>query len=122
MTMLERSGEERSRRRQRLELGAVVAEADDDRASVDVAHRVEQHMDALVVEQLSEVDDRGLVSREELREALGVPFVRQPLAHAAGFAGSRKASASSPATASSRDLGRDSSTSTPGGISCTRST
>ena len=59
-----------------LELLAVVAEADDHRARVHVAQRLEQNVDALVVEQLPEVDDGRLVAGEERRQALGVPFVR----------------------------------------------
>ena len=42
-------------------------------------------MDALVVEELPEVDDGGLVAGEELGQALGVPLVRQPLADVAGI-------------------------------------
>ena len=65
MAVLERAREERSRRGGGFELGAVVAEADDDGACVDPAKRVQQDMDALVVEQLAEVDDGRLVVLEE---------------------------------------------------------
>ena len=41
-------------------------------------------MDALVVEELPEVDDRRPVAGEELGQALGVPLVRQPLARVSG--------------------------------------
>src|SRR5207247_5447861 len=61
MTVLERSGEERSRRRDRLQLLPVVAKADDQRARADAAQRLEQDVDALVVQKLAEVDDRWLV-------------------------------------------------------------
>ena len=65
--------------RQALELLAVVAEADDHGARVELAQRLEQQVDALVVEQLPEVDDRRLVVGEELGEPLGVAVVRQAL-------------------------------------------
>ena len=61
---------------QLLELGAVVAEADDDRARIDPAQRLEQHLDALVPDQLAEVDDGRPVAGEERREPLGVALVR----------------------------------------------
>ncbi len=44
--------------RERLELRAVVAEADDDRPRIEPPKRFEQDVDALVPEQLPEVDDR----------------------------------------------------------------
>ena len=62
--------------RELLELLAVVAEADDHRAGIELAQRLEQNVDALVVEQLPEVDDGRFVAGEELGEALGVPLVR----------------------------------------------
>ena len=78
--VLERPGEERGGGiGERLELVAVVAEADDHRAGVDLAHRLEQEVDALVVEELAEVDDRRRVAGEEGLEPLGVPLVGQPL-------------------------------------------
>ena len=83
--VLERAGEERARPAEQLELVAVVAEADDDGARAHVAQRLEQDVDALVVEQLPEVDDGRLVAGEELGQALGVPLVRQPLARVAGI-------------------------------------
>ena len=71
MPVLERPGEERAlRRRMRLELAPVVAEADDHRPRVELAQRLEQHVDALVVEELPEVDDRRLGPREERAEPL----------------------------------------------------
>ena len=79
VAVLERAREERPRRRRGLELGAVVAEADDHRAGVEAAQRLEQEVDALVADQLAEVDDRRLVAGQELGEALGVPLVREPL-------------------------------------------
>ena len=79
MAVLERPGEEHTFGRHRLELASVVAEADDHRPRVDARERLEQHVDALVEQQLPEVDDRRLLSGEELGEALGVPLVREPL-------------------------------------------
>ncbi len=73
MPVLERPGEERARRRGRLELGAVGAEADDDEARVDPSHRLEQHLDALLLDQLPEVDDGRRVAREERREPSALP-------------------------------------------------
>ena len=77
--MLERTGEERSRRRRSLQLLAVVAEADDDRTGIDLTERVQQDVDALVVDELAEEDDRRLVTGEELREALRIPAVGMTL-------------------------------------------
>ena len=65
MAVLERACEERARTGRRLERLPVVAEADDHRAGVDVAQRLEQDVDALVVEQLPEVDDRRPVVLRE---------------------------------------------------------
>ena len=79
VAVLERAGEEDVRPGQALELVAVVAEADDHRARLDVAQRLEQDVDALVVEELAEVDDRWLGLVEELRETLGVALVGEPL-------------------------------------------
>ena len=84
MSVPERAGEQRARRRSSLQLGPVVAEADDHRARVDLPQRVQQHVDALVVEQLAEVDDGRLVAGEELGEAAGVAFVRRALLGVAG--------------------------------------
>ena len=78
--MLEGAGEERPLRRRRLELAPVVAEADDHRARVQAAERLEQDMDALVVEELAEVDDRRLVAGKEGLESSRVSLVRKPLA------------------------------------------
>src|SRR5207237_1394607 len=55
VAMLQRTGEERARRGGGLELRSVVPEADDHRASVEVAERLEQQVNTLVVEQLPEV-------------------------------------------------------------------
>ena len=83
MPVLERPGEEhpvaRKRRGEPLELGPVVAEADDHRARVERGERLEQELDALVLDQLAEVDDRRPVAGEERREPLGVALVGQPL-------------------------------------------
>ena len=70
---------------ERLELGPVVAEADDHGAGVDLPQRLEQHMDALVVEELAEIDDGRLVAGQERGEPLGVPLVRQALVRVAGI-------------------------------------
>ena len=45
----------------------------------------QQDVDALVVEELPEVDDGALVAGEELGQALGVSLVREPLADVAGI-------------------------------------
>ena len=79
VAMLERAGEEDVRPSEALELLAVVAEADDHRARVDLAQRLEQDVDALVVEELAEVDDRRLRAGEERGEPLGVAVVGQAL-------------------------------------------
>src|SRR5918994_3721321 len=77
--VLERAGEERPRWRSSLELLAVVAEADDHGAGVEALERLEEDVDALVVEELAEVDDGRLVVGEELFEAFGVALVGLPL-------------------------------------------
>ena len=59
--------------------GAVVAEADDHRARVGPPQRLEQHLHALVLDQLAEVDDRRPVALEERREPRGIALVGQPL-------------------------------------------
>ena len=84
MAVLERPGEERPRRGQRLELGPVRAEADHDEARVDRLHRLQQHLHALLLDQLPEVDDGRLVAGEELREPGRVALVGQALARVAG--------------------------------------
>ena len=67
-----------------LEVGALGAEADDHGAAIDVAQCLEQHLHALVVDQLAEVDDGRDIAREKLGQPLGVVLVRQPLARVAG--------------------------------------
>jgi len=67
-----------------LELLTVVAEADDHGARVELAQGLEQEVDALVVEQLPEVDDGRLVVGQELGQALGVAVVRDPLVPVVG--------------------------------------
>src|SRR5439155_16276492 len=62
-----------------LELGAVVPEADDHTAGVEAAERFEQQVDAFVVEELPEVEDRRLVGLEELRETAGIALVWKTL-------------------------------------------
>jgi hypothetical protein len=48
------------------------------------ARRREQHLYALLLDQLAEVDDSRLVAGEERREAIGVPVVGQALLGVAG--------------------------------------
>ncbi len=79
VTVLERAGEDRPGRRDRLERLAVVAEADDDGADVEAAQRLEQHLHALVLDQLADVDDRGLVARERVLEARRVAGIGMAL-------------------------------------------
>src|SRR5439155_11341793 len=79
VAVLQRAGKEGAGRRDGLELGAVVPEADDHSSGVEVAERFEQQVDTLVVEELPEVDDRRLVGLEELSEAFGVALVRETL-------------------------------------------
>src|SRR5215213_5502820 len=83
VAVLESSGEERPLRPERLQLRAVVAEADDHRLRLEVVERLEQKVDALVVDELPEVDDRRLLAREEACEALGVAVVGQALVRVA---------------------------------------
>src|SRR5436853_5879235 len=61
MPVLEGAGEERPGRGNRLELSAVVAEADDHRAGVEALEGLEEQVDALVADQLAEVEDRWTV-------------------------------------------------------------
>src|SRR2546430_12642233 len=77
--VLESTREERPRRSELLQALAVVAEADDQRAGLDPAERLEQEVDALVVEQLSEVEDGRLLRGEERLEPLRVTLVGKPL-------------------------------------------
>ena len=79
VAVLERSGEERAPRRHRFQRRAVRAEADDDEAHIEFAHRFEQDVHALLFDQLPEVDNGRLVAGQERCEPLGVAFVRQPL-------------------------------------------
>ena len=80
VAVLERAGEEGPLGiGESLELFSIVAEAHDDGARVDALERLEKDVDALVQEELPEVDDGRLVARQERRETLGVPLVRQAL-------------------------------------------
>ena len=85
MAVLELAGEQRPRRRERLETLPVVAEPDDDRARVEVPEGLEQDVHSLVLDQLPEVDDRRPLLGEEAREPLGVALVRLPLLAVAGI-------------------------------------
>ena len=123
--MLERAGEERVEPpRLPLELGPVVAEADDHGAGVEAAQRLEQHLHALVLDQLAEVDD-GRRGRPPGRRAsrFALPSSASRSSALPGFGASSRDSREQPSSAwASRGAGRHSSTSTPGGISCTPST
>ena len=88
VTVLQRAGEECARRRCPLEHRAIGAEADDDEARIDSLHRLEQHLHALLLDQLPEVDDRRPGLSEESGEPICVPVVRQALV-AAGSADPR---------------------------------
>ena len=68
----------------RLETGALRAEADDDDPRTESVERVEQDVDALLLDQLPEVDDRRGIPGEERGEPFGVPLVGQPLLAVAG--------------------------------------
>src|SRR5438445_9829231 len=85
MPVLERAREQRALRSQALELFAVVAEADEHGARTERAKGVEQDVDAFVVEQLPEVEDRWLMGCEEPREPFGVAVVREALVRVAGI-------------------------------------
>ena len=85
--VLERPGEEHPLvvlLGQPLELVAVVAEPDDHRAGVEAVERLEQQVDALVLDQLPEVDDRRGVGGEERREARRVALIGEPLLPVSG--------------------------------------
>jgi hypothetical protein len=79
VAVLERAGEEDIRAGHGLQLGAVIAEADDDGARIDAIERFKKEMDALVPEQLAEVEDRRRTRAGERGKPLGVAFVREPL-------------------------------------------
>ena len=79
MAVLEGAREECARRRQRLERGAVVAEADDDGTHVESSQRFEQHLHALVLDQLPDVDDGRHVARERSLEACRVAAIGMTL-------------------------------------------
>src|SRR5205823_11744783 len=85
VAVLERPGEERADRSERLELLAEVAEADDDGARVETRDRLEHDLDTLVLDQLPEVDDGGPLGGEETGEACGVALVGKPLLAVAGI-------------------------------------
>ena len=123
VAVLEGAGEERPRRRGGLELGPVVAEADDHGLRLEPLQRLEQQVDALVPQELAEVDDRRALRLEEGGETVGVALVRQALV---GVSRVRRVAArlveQAPRAPRRAAWGRNSSTSTPGGTSCTRST
>ncbi len=79
----------------------VVAEADDDRPRVERRERLEQHLDALVLDQLPEVDDRRRARRRRsARAARRCPRPGAAPRRCRGSAGRRRASSSSAASAS----------------------
>src|SRR5216683_5605838 len=80
MAVLERAREECARRGLCLERLAVIAEADDHRPRVESSHGLEQHLYALVLDQLAEVDDCRLGVSEEPREASRIARIGMPLA------------------------------------------
>jgi hypothetical protein len=80
MAVLERSGEERARRRDRLQLVPVVAEADDQRAGADAERRPKEQVDSLVEEELAELEHRRPVVGEPALQALCISLVRETFA------------------------------------------
>ena len=83
VAVLELPREQRALRRELLEPLAVVAEADDDRLRVEPVHCLEQQVDALVVQELPEIEHRGLVTGEKALEPCSVALVRQPFVRVA---------------------------------------
>ena len=79
VAVLERTREERPRRGELLETLPVVPEPDDERTRLDPAHGLEQQVDALVVEELAEVEDGRPLVLEEAGQPVGVALVGQPL-------------------------------------------
>ncbi len=75
MAVLQLSREQGSPRCQLLEPFAVVAEADDHGPRVEPVQRLEEQVNALVVEELAEVEDGGLFPFEEALETCGVALV-----------------------------------------------
>ena len=87
VAVLERAGEQRLDATvggERLERGALGAESDDDEPGVEPRERLDQDVDALLLDQLAEVDDDGLARREEALEPIGVALVGQALLGVAG--------------------------------------
>ena len=71
VAMLERAGKERFDAQfagLALERLAFGTEPDDDHPGVKQAHRLEEHVDALLRDELSEVDDSRPLAREERSE------------------------------------------------------
>ena len=68
----------------RLQLGAVVTEADDHGARIQAAQRLEQDMHALVLDELPVVDDRGPLAGKKPAQAQRIPLVRKSLVHVPG--------------------------------------
>ena len=85
--VLERAREQRVPRRELLEVPAVVAEPDDQGARRAPVQRLDQEVDALVVEQLAEVEDGRQLALEEVLEAACVALVREALVSVPGVRG-----------------------------------
>jgi hypothetical protein len=85
MAVVQRTGEERPLGRLFLELPAIVAEANDHRARIELLERFEEHVDALVVQKLPEVDDGWRVGCEERRQPFRITLVRQAFARVPGI-------------------------------------
>ncbi len=71
--------------RECLELLAIVAEADDHGTGVEPLESLEQDVNALVQQELPEVDHRRPLAREERGESLGVALIRKTLVRAPGI-------------------------------------
>jgi hypothetical protein len=85
--VLERPREEHVSSGHCLKFAAIVAETDDHGPGVDALERLEQQVDALVPDQLAEVEERWILLGEELGEVLGVPLVGQALVGASRVRG-----------------------------------
>ena len=62
-----------------LERRPLGPEADDDEAGLHTCERIDQDVNALLLDQLPEVDDDRWVGREETLESRGIALVGQPL-------------------------------------------
>ena len=120
--VLERPGEEgrdTACRGTLLQCRALGPEADDDETGTETGQRVDQDMDALLLDQLAEVDDDGSLRAKEGSSRVALPPSGSRSSAFQDSGGSRRASSSRSASAASRDCGTHSSMSTPGGTSTT---